>query len=481
MRAPVIEAGRPFDLLVRGGTVVRAAGGRRARMWRSAAAGSPPSTRRIPAMRPPRPIDATGLLVLPGVIDVHTHAAIPADEEPDRFFQDTVAAAFGGTTTLLAFNNPGTGISDRARSDRCAPASRSGARRTAARCRDRRRAVGGHHRAAGATRSRTLPALVDDGRGVPSSASWSTTSAWTRQRLRRAAAGRSTRPAACSRSTARTGRMLDAGIAAQLAAGEDGPRGHARSRPPAVRGERARAGRSRIAREVGAPVYLVHVSCRGRRRGDRAGPPTGPARSSARRCPHYLALDASRYELPAEGGDHGGHLAAAPLRRRPGRAVGRARATAGSDLVATDHVPDRLAVEKRWTGPAIHARSRTAPRASRRCCRSSYGAGVAERADHASSDWWTCCRRPRRGCSAWRPRAPSRWARTPTSCCSTPRRARHPSGGPPPHQRLHALRGDGRWPGSSDGSWSAATDVVVDGAFVGARGRGRYVARSLSV
>src|SRR5438128_3876012 len=56
-------------------------------------------------------VDASGLLVLPGVVDVHTHTRVATDAEPDRFFQDSVAAAFGGTTTFLAFNNPGTGSS----------------------------------------------------------------------------------------------------------------------------------------------------------------------------------------------------------------------------------------------------------------------------------------------------------------------------------------------------------------------------------
>ena len=56
-------------------------------------------------------VDATGLIVLPGVIDVHTHTRVATDEAPDRFFQDSVAAAFGGTTTFLSFNNPGTGSS----------------------------------------------------------------------------------------------------------------------------------------------------------------------------------------------------------------------------------------------------------------------------------------------------------------------------------------------------------------------------------
>src|SRR5207244_5366555 len=56
-------------------------------------------------------VDGTGLLVLPGVVDVHTHTRVASDAEPDRFFQDSVAAAFGGTTTFLSFNNPGTGSS----------------------------------------------------------------------------------------------------------------------------------------------------------------------------------------------------------------------------------------------------------------------------------------------------------------------------------------------------------------------------------
>src|SRR5690606_30904067 len=57
-------------------------------------------------------IEASGLLVLPGVIDVHTHVRLSDAEHPDRFERDLRAAAHGGTTTVLTFNNPGTGISD---------------------------------------------------------------------------------------------------------------------------------------------------------------------------------------------------------------------------------------------------------------------------------------------------------------------------------------------------------------------------------
>jgi dihydroorotase-like cyclic amidohydrolase len=102
----VIERGERYDLVVHGGTVVRATG--------SLVADVAITGGRIMAVEPGIPataaveaIEATGLLVLPGVVDVHTHTRIASDAEPDRFFQDTRAAAFGGTTTLLAFDNPG--------------------------------------------------------------------------------------------------------------------------------------------------------------------------------------------------------------------------------------------------------------------------------------------------------------------------------------------------------------------------------------
>ena len=110
MSSTIVAAGP--DLLIRGGTVVTATGSARAdvavRAGTIEAVGSDvgrlaESAREV--------VDATGLLVLPGCVDVHTHTRVASDEEPDRFFQDSVAAAFGGTTTFLAFNNPGTGSS----------------------------------------------------------------------------------------------------------------------------------------------------------------------------------------------------------------------------------------------------------------------------------------------------------------------------------------------------------------------------------
>ncbi|MBL8137805.1 MAG: amidohydrolase family protein [Acidobacteria bacterium] len=88
------------DLVVRGGTLVTSAGLRAADL---AVRGG-----RIVSVDPPgaaprgeAELDATGLHILPGVIDTHVHTRHPGVPEREDFLSGTSAAAAGGITTLF--------------------------------------------------------------------------------------------------------------------------------------------------------------------------------------------------------------------------------------------------------------------------------------------------------------------------------------------------------------------------------------------
>lgn len=342
-----------FDRVIRGGTVVTATGSRLAdvaiRDGRIAAVAAG-----IPVETAAEVVDATGLLVLPGVVDVHTHTRIASDVEPDRFYQDTVAAAFGGTTTMLAFDNPGTGIS------------------VAAQRRLRDGVVEWRARTAGDAAidvavSAVLTAQQEDpiadlawlvDQGVPSVKcfmvyDFGIGEAQLREVLRAGA-----RTGALIEVHGEDRVLLDTGIRQQLAIGATGASGHARSRPPLVEATgTARA--IALAAEVGARVYLVHVSSAA------ALAAIGDARAAGRSvlaetCPHYLTLDSSRYALPEADAIRA--VISPPLRERADQDALWAGLRDGSlDLVATDHVPDRLAVEKRVDGRPFPEVSNGAP------------------------------------------------------------------------------------------------------------------------
>ena len=52
-----------------------------------------------------RIVDAAGKLVTPGAVDIHVHMQMPIGKftSADDFYSGTVAAAFGGTTTIIDF------------------------------------------------------------------------------------------------------------------------------------------------------------------------------------------------------------------------------------------------------------------------------------------------------------------------------------------------------------------------------------------
>jgi dihydropyrimidinase len=114
-----------------------------------------------------------------------------------------------------------------------------------------------------------------------------------------------------------------------------------------------------FARAADAAVHVVHLSSAAGveeiRRAKAAG-----VRATAETCPHYLALTDERYDGPDEETIR--YVISPPLRPRVDRdAMWAALADGTLDLVATDHVPDRLSVEKRVPAPPFPDISNGAP------------------------------------------------------------------------------------------------------------------------
>lgn len=329
------------DLLVRGGTVVTAAASFIADVavtgGRIAAVG--PEVGRL-VDSADDVVDATGLLVLPGCIDVHTHTRVASDEEPDRFFQDSVAAAFGGTTSFLAFNNPGTGSS--------AAAHRS----IVAGIEEFQRATASDAAVDFALSPAILGGMDDPvdelatmvDAGIPTAKAFMVfdfrlPEARLFEAMRRLGERGGMLEVHCEDPV-----LIDAAVADALGRGATQPRFHATTRTAeaeAVATHRAMA----FARAADAPVYVVHLSCAAALRHVREARASG-VRAHAETCPHYLTLTDERYavEDPVECARC---LISPPLRPASDRdALWTALAEGDLALVATDHVPDRLGVEK---------------------------------------------------------------------------------------------------------------------------------------
>ena len=336
------------DLLVLGGTVVTAAGSRRADVAVRSGVIEAVEPDLSPLADGAREVVAAdGLLALPGCVDVHTHTRVASDAEPDRFFQDSLAAAFGGTTTFLAFNNPGTGSS---------PAAH---RSILAGIDEFRRVTAGDSAIDFALSPAILggmddplaelPAMVDA--GVPTAKAFMVFDFRLADRaifdaLRILGERGGMLEVHCEDPV-----LIDAAVVAALQHGDTSPRHHAATRTTeaeAVATHRAMA----FARAADAPIHIVHLSCAAALRHVADARASG-VRASAETCPHYLTLTDTRYDEP-DPLECAKSVISPPLRpAADGAALWAGLATDDLSLIATDHVPDRVAVEKGEAGRGV--------------------------------------------------------------------------------------------------------------------------------
>jgi dihydropyrimidinase len=276
-------------------------------------------------------IDAAGKLVIPGGVDPHTHMEFPfgGTTASDDFRTGTIAAAHGGTTTIIDFAIQYRGeslmqaIDNWHRKAEGKPAIDYGfhlivSELPEARIPELKRLVLND----GVTSFKLFMAypgafLVDDG-----------------TIFRAMSAAGEAGGLVCMH--AENGVVIQELIKRALAEGKTAPKYHALTRP--TRAEAEGTGRAiAIAEMAGAPVYIVHLSCQEallkvQEARDRGLP------AYAETCPQYLFLDVTRYDQ--EGFEGAKYVLTPPLREKWHQdELWKGLRMDDLQVVSTDHCP----------------------------------------------------------------------------------------------------------------------------------------------
>lgn len=274
--------------------------------------------------------DASGLLVLPGGVDVHTHmeASMRFASTVDTFESGTTSAAFGGTTTIIDYAKQDKGASAMA-------ALENWHKRASGACID----VSAHMHLVDIN-ERTLAEIrtISRDEGVlsfkmfmmrPGELLVEDDDIYRVMRVTK-------ENGALACVHAENGRLVEALVKEALDRGDTDPRNHALTRPSLIEGEAAHRA-IRIAELAKAPLYLAHVSTSDAVNSIAAARRAGIA-IFAETCPHYLFLTEAEYERP--GFDPAKYVMAPPLRSASHQeALWRALWTNDLQIVATDHCP----------------------------------------------------------------------------------------------------------------------------------------------
>ncbi|MCL4493596.1 MAG: dihydropyrimidinase [Firmicutes bacterium] len=275
-------------------------------------------------------IDARGMLVLPGGIDVHTHFDMPfgGTTSSDDFLTGTQAAAFGGTTTIVDFAIQSRGHSMQEALETWLAKAEGKATID----------YGFHMIISEASRERLaeMPRMVDQ--GVTSFKMFTAypgvfmvDDGGIFRALQRAG-----EIGALIAIHAENGSVIDVLVEQALAEGHTAPKYHALTRPPEMEGE-ATHRVIVLAALAKVPLYIVHLSASQALDAVMAARDQGQS-VYAETCPQYLFLSYDRYEEP--GFDGAKYVMSPPLRTPEHQErLWRGLKTNDLQVVATDHCP----------------------------------------------------------------------------------------------------------------------------------------------